>query len=122
MRGRKQRSSPWPFSPIPLPLLSPNRLVTDTKPQPRTGIRKAVFAVLNPFFSLNNASDAMTQYKQSHLTQRDPPGQSAEGTGPQQTAVLLGLNGEQLGTQQKGVCERPEGEGLISPGNSAGGQ
>ena len=65
MRGRKQRYSPWPFSPIPLPLLSSNRLVTDTKPKPKTGIRIAVFAIHwdtnhSSFFSLNNLSNAMT--------------------------------------------------------------
>lgn len=75
MRGRKQRYSPWPFSRIPLPLLSSNRLVTDTKPKPKMGIRIAVFAILwgtnrSAFFSLNNLSDAMAHYKQSHMTSR----------------------------------------------------
>lgn len=73
MRGRKRRYAPWPFSPIPLPLLSSNRLVTDTKPKPKIGIRIAVFAIHwdtnhSSFFSLNNLSDAMTHYKQSRMT------------------------------------------------------
>lgn len=72
MRDRKQRFSPWPFSPIPFPLLSSNRLVTKTKPKPKTGIRIAVFAIHwatnhSSFFPLNNSSDAMTHYTQSHM-------------------------------------------------------
>lgn len=44
MRGRKQR---WflQFSPIPLALLSSDRLVTDTKPEPWTGLRMSIFVI-----------------------------------------------------------------------------
>lgn len=69
MRDRKQRFSPWPFSPIPFALMSWNRLVTKTKP--KTGTRKAVFAIHwatnhSSFSAPNNSSDAMTHYTQPH--------------------------------------------------------
>jgi len=44
MRGRKQRLF-LQFSPIPLALLSSDRLVTDTKPEPWTGLRMSIFVI-----------------------------------------------------------------------------